>query len=148
VALARGADDRETTMSGSDQARSTFINLPVKDLVRSAEFFTELGFGFDAQMGDENTQRMIISDAASVMLHVEEYFREFTNGAIPDPSTTREVVIGLSAQTRAEVDDLVQRAVAAGGESPGDAQDDGFMYMRAFRDLDGHQWSLLHFDMS
>lgn len=126
-------------------SRTTFVNLPVKDLARTTEFFTALGFAFNPQITDENTTCMIISDAAYVMLHVEPYFREFTNGDVCDTSTSHEVAVGLSADSREQVDDLVDKALAAGGQAGGE-QDQGFMYMRAFRDLDGHRWSFIHLE--
>jgi predicted lactoylglutathione lyase len=126
----------------------TFINLPVKDLAKTTEFFTRLGFSFDRGAPDQRTRRMIISEDASAMLHVEPFFREFTASDIADTATSREVVVGLSTETREQVDDLVDKAVAAGGRSLGEAVDQGFMYMRAFRDLDGHQWSFLYVDMT
>jgi len=79
------------------------------------------------------------------MLHAEPFFKEFTRSEITDTSHSREVTMGVSAASRAQVDDLVVRAVAAGGQAMGGPEDQGGMYMRAFRDLDGHQWSLLHF---
>jgi predicted lactoylglutathione lyase len=126
----------------------TFVNLPVKDLARSKEFFTSLGFGFNEQFGDDNTACLVISDLAFVMLHVEPTFAQFTRQEIVDTSQSREVLVGLSAQSRGEVDALVDKAVASGGEMLGDAQDQGFMYMRAFLDADGHQWSSIHMDLS
>ena len=140
----------ETTLSpSSEQAtRQIFVNLPVKDLPRTTAFFTELGFSFNPQASDEQTACMIVSDGSFVMLHAEPYFREFTGGDVADPATSREVVVGLSTTSREQVDDLVDTAVAAGGRAVGEGVDQGFMYMRAFRDLDGHQWSLLYLDMS
>jgi predicted lactoylglutathione lyase len=127
----------------------TFINLPVKDLPRATEFFTSLGFSFDPQFTDENATRMIISDDTSVMLAVEPFFQSFVSPqAVVDTSQSREVIVGLSAESREQVDDLVDRAIAAGGRSLGEAQDDGFMYMRGFCDLDGHQWSSIYMDFS
>jgi len=127
----------------------TFINLPVKDLAKTREFFTSIGFSFDEQFTDDNATRMIISEDTSVMLEVEQFFKGFiAPQEVADTSTSREVVIGLSADGREQVDDLVNRAVAAGAHDLGDAQDDGFMYMRGFRDLDGHQWSFIYMDMS
>jgi uncharacterized protein len=129
-------------------AMMTFVNLPVKDLARTTEFFTKLGFSFDPESTDENGTRMIISDDTSVMLQVEPFFREFiTPQEIVDTSRSREVIIGLSTENREQVDDLASRAVAAGGQALGDAVDQGFMYMRGFRDLDGHQWSFIHMDV-
>jgi predicted lactoylglutathione lyase len=129
-------------------SRKTFINLPVKDLARATKFFTKVGFSFDEQFTDENGTRMIISDDTSVMLVVEPFFKGFTQLDIPDTSKSREVIVGLSAESREEVDDLADSALAAGGHVLGEPQDDGFMYMRGFRDLDGHQWSFIHMDMS
>jgi uncharacterized protein len=127
----------------------TFINLPVKDLAKATQFFTALGFAFDPQFTDENASRMIISEETSAMLAVEPFFQGFiAPQAVADTSASREVVIGLSAESREQVDDLVGKALAAGAQDLGEAQDDGFMYMRGFRDLDGHQWSFIHMDMS
>lgn len=130
-------------------AMQTFVNLPVKDLPRATEFFTALGFSFDPQFTDENATRMIVSDETSVMLAVEPFFKSFIEPQdIADTSRSREVVLGLSAESKEQVDDLAEKALAAGGQSLGDPEDDGFMYMRGFRDLDGHQWSFIYMDMS
>jgi predicted lactoylglutathione lyase len=127
----------------------TFINLPVKNLAKSTEFFTELGFSFDPMFTDENATRMIVSDDTSVMLAVEPFFKGFIEPQeIADTSKTREVLVGLSAASREEVDHLADKAIAAGAEGLGEPEDDGFMYMRGFRDLDGHQWSFIYMDMS
>ena len=127
----------------------TFINLPVKDLTATTEFFAKLGFSFDPQFTDENATRMIISDDTSAMLVVEPFFQGFiAPQGIADTSKDREVIVGLSAESKQEVDERVDKALAAGGQSLGGAQDDGVMYMRGFRDLDGHQWSFIHMDMS
>ena len=130
-------------------SRMTFINLPVRDLAKATAFFTKLGFSFDAVFTDENATRMIISDDASVMLVTEPFFKGFIDPQdIADTSKSREVIVGLSAEGREQVDDLTDKALAAGAEVLGDAEDDGFMYMRGFRDLDGHQWSFIYMDMS
>jgi uncharacterized protein len=126
----------------------TFINLPVKDLAKTIEFFTTLGFSFNQQFSDENTTCMVISDDAYAMLHVEPVFKGFTQKDITDTSKSREVIVGLSAESKQQVDDLVDKAVGGGGQALGDPVDQGFMYMRAFRDLDGHQWSSIYMDMS
>lgn len=92
---------------------------------------------------------MIVSDDASVILHAEPFFTGFIAPQdIADTSKTREVIVSLSAGSRKEVDDLVAKAVAAGGQALGEPQDDGFMYMRGFSDLDGHQWGFIYMDMS
>ena len=130
-------------------AMSTFVNLPVKNLPKATEFFTALGFSFDPQFTDENATRMIISDDTSVMLAAEPFFKGFIAPQdVTDTSKSREVVVGLSADSREQVDDLADKASAAGAEVLGEPEDDGFMYMRGFRDLDGHQWSFIYMDMS
>jgi len=130
-------------------ATMTFINLPVKDLSRTTDFFNALGFEFDPVFTDENGTRMIISEDTSAMLVVEPFFKGFIEpDEIADTSKSREVIVGLSADSRERVDDLTDKALAAGAQSLGDADDQGFMYMRGFRDLDGHQWSFIWMDMS
>ena len=129
--------------------RMTFINLPVRDLAASTAFFTAVGFAFDPVFTDENATRMILGDDSSAMLMTEAFFGAFVAPQdVADTEASREVIVGLSAESRAEVDDLTERAIAAGARSLGDPQDQGFMYMRGFRDLDGHQWSFIHMDMS
>jgi len=129
-------------------ARQTYIGLPVKDLARATEFFTRLGLSYNPQASDDRSAGMVINDDTMVMLNAEPYFKEFTHSEIADISTAREVTLGLSADSREQVDDLVERAVAAGGQAIGGPVDQGPMYMRAFLDLDGHRWSLIHFNTS
>lgn len=126
----------------------TFVNLPVKDLARAKHFFTGLGYCFNEQFEDENTACLVISDLAFVMLHAEPTFARFTDQEVVDTSKAREVLIGLSAQSREEVDTVVEAATDGGGRAVGDADDQGFMYMRAFLDPDGHQWSAIYMDTS
>jgi uncharacterized protein len=127
----------------------TFINLPVKDLPRTTEFFSALGFEFDPEFTDENATRMIISDDTSAMLVVEPFFQGFiAPQEIADTSKSREVIVGLSAESREQVDELTEKALAAGADELGEPEDQGFMYMRGFRDLDGHQWSFIYMDLS
>jgi predicted lactoylglutathione lyase len=138
----------EVSRRESAMSRNTFINLPVKDLARTTRFFNEVGFSFNQQFTNEDATCMIISDETYAMLVVEPFFKGFTQQDITDTSTSREVIVGLSAESKQEVDERVDKALAAGGQSLGDAQDDGVMYMRGFRDPDGHQWSFIHMDMS
>ena len=134
---------KDTTMS-----LGTFVNLPVQDLARTRDFFTKLGFSFNEQFSDPNTACMIISENTWAMLVAESSFTNFTNREIADTSNSSEVIVGLSAESREQVDDFADNAVAAGAQALGGAFDDGVMYMRGFRDLDGHQWSFLYLDMS
>lgn len=121
--------------------REIFVNLPVQDLDRSVGFFTSLGFTFNPQFTNERAAAMVVNDGAFVMLLVEEFFVTFTRHPVP---TSREVVIALSAGSPQEVDDLVARALAAGGAKAQDRISDGPMYGWSFLDPDGHQWELIH----
>ena len=125
-------------------SKTLFVNLPVHDLTSSVEFFTRLGFTPDPNASGADSARLLVSDTCSVMLHRADAFRRFTNTDVTDTSKHREVIVGVSVDDRSDVDDLVRRALEAGGTDLGPAVDDGFLYMRAFRDLDGHQWSFLH----
>jgi predicted lactoylglutathione lyase len=141
--------DKESSERGASMSRLTFINLPVKDLARTTQFFRSLGFEFDPQFTDENATRMIVSDETSVMLVVEPFFESFIGPQeIADTSRSREVLVGLSAESRKQVDDLSEKALAAGAQPVGEPDDQGFMYMRGFRDLDGHQWSFIYMNPS
>ena len=128
---------------------ATFINMAVKDLTAATVCFRTLGFAVDDDFSDDNGARVIINDGTSVMLMVEPNFEAFVAPAARAATPAqREMIIGLSADSRDQVDELVDRAIAAGGATLGEPRDDGFMYMRGFLDLDGHQWSFLHMDMS
>ena len=127
------------------RTRKMFVNLPVRDLDRSVAFFTELGFGFDAAFTDDRAAAMAVNDDAFVMLLPDDYFSTFTGQPVP---TTREAVVALSAHSPAEVDDLVTRALAAGGAPAQDRISDGPLYGWSFLDPDGHQWELIHLDLN
>src|SRR5688572_10419998 len=108
-------------------ATKIFVNLPVKDLKKSVEFFTKLGYTFNPQFTDENATCMIISETIFVMLLVHPFFESFTKKPIPDASKTSEVILALSAESKADVDKLIQKAVKAGGTAPNPIQDQGWM---------------------
>lgn len=126
--------------------RKLFVNLPVRDLSRSKEFFGRLGFEFNPQFTDDKAACMVISEEAYVMLIAEPFFRTFTKRAICDASTHAEGIFALSCQSRAEVDQMVRTAVAAGGRHAMEPTDHGFMYEWSFQDPDGHQWGPLWMD--
>jgi predicted lactoylglutathione lyase len=128
--------------------KQIFVNLPVKDLERSQAFFSHLGYTFNPQFTNEKGACMVISDNIYAMLLVEPFFQGFTKKPISDATQSTEVLICLSCESRAEVDDLVAKALAAGGRAPNPVQDHGFMYGHGFEDLDGHQWELVFMDMS
>lgn len=125
-----------------------FVNLPVKDLARSTEFFTRLGYRFDPRFTAEKAACMIVSDGIYVMLLLEKFFQTFTTKPIADATQSTEVLLALSCDSRAKVDEQVRKALAAGGTSPRAPQDHGFMYGHGFDDLDGHIWELFYMEPS
>jgi predicted lactoylglutathione lyase len=125
-------------------ATQIFVNLPVRNLDQSVAFFTRLGYKFNPQFTDENATCMIVSEDIYVMLLVEHYFKTFTPKPIADAMKTTEVLLCLSCESRAQVDEIVAKAVAAGGTTPNKPQDHGFMYQHGYQDLDGHMWELVH----
>ncbi len=127
-------------------ATQIFVNLPVKNLPRSVEFFTALGYSFNPQFTDENATCMIVADNIFVMLLVEQYFSSFTKKPVCDATKSAEAIVCLSTESRAQVDELVAKAVAAGGSAPIPPQDHGFMYQHGFQDPDGHHWELVYMD--
>ena len=129
-------------------ATQIYVNLPVKDLDRSVKFFTHLGYKFNQQFTDANATCMIISDDIFVMLLVEKFFQTFTTKPISDAAKSTEVLLALSCDSRAQVDEMVRKAVEAGGSTPKPPQDHGFMYQHGYQDLDGHLWEVMHMDMS
>jgi len=126
--------------------RKLFVNLSVRDLKRSVDFFTELGFTFNPNFTDETATCMIVSEEACVMLLVANRFADFPTKQICDTSTHTEALLSISCESRAEVDTLVQRAIAAGGKHAMEPQDHGFMYGWSFYDPDGHHWEVFWMD--
>ena len=127
-------------------SRMMFVNLAVRDLKKSMDFFSKLGFEYDPKFTDNKAACMIVSDKAFVMLLEEPFFRTFTKRQLCDTSRQTEGLFALSCTSRAEVDDLVKKAIAAGGTHAMDAQDHGFMYGWSFYDPDGHHWEVLWMD--
>lgn len=123
-----------------------FVNLPVKDLRKSIEFFTGLGFSFNARFTDDTATCMIVADNIFVMLLTERKFQLFTPNTICDATGSTEVLLALSMENRAEVDDMVRKAVAGGGATYNEPKDHGFMYQHGFQDPDGHIWEIFWMD--
>jgi predicted lactoylglutathione lyase len=120
-----------------------FVNIAVRDLPATMEFFGKLGFEYNRKFCDENAACMIINDLAYVMLLHESFFRTFTDRAICDTKTHTEGLFAISCSSREEVDALVRKALEAGGSRAQDPVDHGFMYAWSFYDLDGHHWEVL-----
>lgn len=121
-----------------------FLNLPVADLPRSMAFFKALGFAHNPQFTDDSGSCIVISDTIYVMLATHPKFKQFTPKAVCDTSKAVEVLISLSCASREEVDDLVAKALAAGGTTHDKPEDLGFMYSHSFVDPDGHGWGVFH----
>jgi predicted lactoylglutathione lyase len=125
-----------------------FVNLPVKDLTKSMSFFNAMGFEFNTQFSDEKAACLVIGEHIYAMLLVEEYFKTFMKKEISDTTLSSEAILGLAAESREQVDELVDKALAAGGKISNDAYDHGFMYGRSFEDVDGHIWEVFYMDPS
>ncbi|MHB1318080.1 MAG: VOC family protein [Anaerolineae bacterium] len=123
-----------------------FVNLPVSDLAKSIAFYTALGYTINPQYTDETAACVVISDHIYVMLLTFAKFQEFTPKTISDARRTSEVLLALSCGSREHVDDLVRRAIAAGGSTYAQPRDYGFMYAHEFQDLDGHIWEVLYME--
>jgi len=126
--------------------RQIYVNLPIASMERSQAFFKGLGFSFNPQFTNEQGACMVVADDIYVMLLTEPFFAGFTKKPVADAKKSTEVLVCLSCTSRAEVDELVRKAVAAGGKTPVPPQDHGFMYGHGFEDLDGHQWELMYMD--
>jgi len=128
-------------------ASKIFVNLPVKNLSRSVDFFTALGFSFNPQFTNETSTCMVISDSIFVMLMEETRFAEAAKKPVSNAAASTEVIIALDAESRTEVDDIIKKAEQAGGMVSDNKQDYGFMYLHGFQDLDGHLWEICWLDM-
>lgn len=122
------------------------MNLPVKDLAASMDFFGKLELSFNEQFTDENAACLVVSDTVFVMLVVEEFFQTFTKKEIVDATKMTEVFIALSVDDREAVDAFLEKALEAGAVEAREVQDQGFMYSRSFEDPDGHIWEFFCMD--
>lgn len=120
---------------------SIFVNLPVKSLAKSVEFFTELGFKFNPQFTDETSTCMIINDTVYVMLLEHSKFQGFIDKPIA-PSTSTEAILAFACESPDEVRQLSEKAIAMGARKINEPEDHGFMFSWGFEDLDGHLWDL------
>lgn len=123
-----------------------YVNLPVKNLVKSKKFYTELGYQIDPQFTDKNAACIVISETIYIMLLVSKFFKTFTKKEISDASKQTEAILSLALESREEVDKTARLAVSAGGRLHRETEDHGWMYLRSFEDLDGHLWEILWMD--
>ncbi|MCE1253708.1 MAG: glyoxalase/bleomycin resistance/extradiol dioxygenase family protein [Anaerolineae bacterium] len=127
-------------------SQKIFVNLAVKDLNKSIEFFGKLGFTFNPQFTNENATCMVVSEDIYVMLLVESFFKTFTPKPVSNAHAANEVIISLSAESRGRVDELVNKAFQAGAQPSAETQEQSWMYVRSFQDLDGHLWEIAYMD--
>ncbi|MFF1452263.1 VOC family protein [Streptomyces sp. NPDC058274] len=123
-----------------------FVNLPVTDVDTSKKFFTELGYSINPQFSTDDCACVVISDTIVAMMLSKQRYSDFTKKTITDATKTSEVLLCLSAESREKVDELVDKAIAAGGSATGGTQDQDFMYGRSFDDPDGHSWEVMWMD--
>lgn len=131
--------------------KQLWINLPVKDISRSKEFFTNLGFSLNQQYGNsDHSASLLVGDKGIVvMLFEEATFKTFTRNEIADTKRSTEVLFSIDAGSREEVDQLARKAADAGGTLFAEpAENQGWMYGCGFSDPDGHRWNVLYMDMS
>ena len=126
--------------------RQIFVNLPIQDMARSQAFFKALGLSFNQRFTNEHGACLEIGENFYAMLLVQPFFQGFTQKTISDAHKSTEVILALSVDSRAEVEDVIARAVAAGATTPNAPQDHGFMFQHGFADLDGHQWEVFWMD--
>ena len=121
-----------------------FVNLPINDMQASKAFFTALGYGFNPAFTNDQGAAVVLGENLFAMLLVRDFFATFIDKPVADAKTATEVLVCLSCDSREQVDSLVAKARAAGGQVPRPPQDHGFMYAHGFEDLDGHVWELVH----
>ncbi len=129
-------------------AKQIFINLAVKDLPKSVEFYTALGFIINPQFSDESGKCMVWSDNIYVMLLTHEKFAKFATKSIADTKSKLAALYSLSLDSVDDVNDMVNKGVKAGGVEPHEMKDYGFMQQRTIEDFDGHTWEVFFMDMS
>ena len=122
------------------KVKMIFVNLPVKDLKKSMDFYTKLGFGINPKYTNEQAACIIMSESIYLMLLTEPFFSSFISKNIADSKTTTEVISALALESREAVDAMVHTALSAGGSKARDPEDHGFMYGWSFQDPDGHIW--------
>ena len=124
-----------------------FVNLPVTDLARAKAFYEAVGAKNNPQFTDDTAACMVFSDTIHVMLLTHDKYKQFTSKQIADTHKTSAVLLAISEDSREGVDATLGKALKAGAKEPRDKQDYGWMYYRAFEDLDGHTWEVMWMDV-
>lgn len=128
------------------KAKSIYVNLPIKDLERTRNFWIKLGFSFNMQFSDDKALCLVLNEGLIyAMLITQEFFSTFTNRPIADGSTT-QVLVAIEVESKEQVDEIIRLALENGGTRYKESEDHGWMYYDRFADLDGHQWEVLFID--
>jgi predicted lactoylglutathione lyase len=125
-----------------------FVNLPVTDLGRAKAFYEAVGAKNNPQFTDDTAACMVFSDTIHVMLLTHDKYKQFTSKQIADTHKTSAVLLAISEDSREGVDATLGKVLKAGGKEPREKQDHGWMYYRAFEDLDGHTWEVMWMDVA
>ncbi|PCK22416.1 bleomycin resistance protein [Bacillus pumilus] len=128
------------------QSKHLYINLPVKHVKESRAFFEQLGFHFHQQFTNDQAACLVIDDTITVMLLSLKHFQSISEKQLVDARQASEMIISLQVNSREEVDELVEQAIAAGGSPFKEKQDHDLMYGWSFQDLDGHLWEVFYMD--
>ena len=129
-------------------AKQVFINLAVKDLQKSMNFYAALGFSNNPQFSDDSGKCMVWSDNIFVMLLDHEKFASFATKPIADTKRNVAGLFSLSVDSVDEVNNILARGLKAGGTEPSEMKDYGFMQLRTIEDTDGHTWEIFYMDMT
>ena len=130
------------------EVKGSFVNLPVKDLKKSTQFFERLGFISDSQFSDEKATALILGNQIYCMLLSQEFFKTFIKKKIVDAKKSTASIQGFSLDDKKKVDEIFEKAISAGATKANEPYDYGFMYGKSFYDLDGHMWEFFWLDKS
>lgn len=129
-------------------AKQVFINLAVKDVQKSMDFYTALGFSNNPQFSDDAGKCMVWSESIFVMLLSYEKFASFATKPIADTKSAVAGLFSLSVDSVDEVNNIMTNGLKVGGTEPNEMRDYGFMQQRTIEDFDGHTWEIFYMDIS
>ena len=129
-------------------AKQIFINLAVKDLQKSMDFYTALGFTNNSQFSDDAGKCMVWSENIFVMILSHEKFKIFATKPIADTKTKLAGLFSLSLDSIDEVNRVMTNGLNAGGIEPTEMKDYGYMQQRTIEDFDGHTWEIFFMDIT
>ncbi len=129
-------------------AKQIFINIAVKDLQKSMDFYTALGFSNNPQFSDDSGKCMVWSDDIFVMIMTHEKFKSFATKPVADTKSNLAGIFSLAVDSLEEVNSIMTNGLKSGGTEPSEMKDYGFMQQRTIEDFDGHTWEIFYMDMT